>query len=573
MKVAMGEEKADLVIMNAKLLNVYTGEFLDGYSVSIKGKRIAYVGDHPNHTVGPETVVIHAEGKTLIPGFIDGHTHLAFLYSGSEFLKFAMKGGTTTIITETMEAFPVAGYDGVVEFMDSLSDQPIKILGTIPAMVSTSRFTHAIPLETLRLLLNRSDMIGLGETYWQAIFQTPDQMIPVLNETLLHGKTIEGHSAGAKGKKLAAYFSTGISSCHEPITPDEVLERLRLGIHVMIREGSIRRDLENIVKIKGSGLDFRRLSLVTDGIDPCDLMEKGYMEYIVQKAIDFGFDPITAVQMATLNVAEHFRLDGLIGGIAPGKYADMVIIPDPETIDAEYVISNGQVIARNGELRVSPRCHLFSEKSRRSIHLSGKLKPSDFRIIVTDDAMMKEVRVIEQITELVTKEMTVQFPVIDGEIRPDLSKDILKIAAIDRNHHPGKRFIGFIKGFGMQSGAIASSAAWDTSDIIVIGANDADMAFAVNRIHELQGGAVVCSKEEVLSELPLPVFGIISDASMETIAERTLEIKKSAAELGVPFSDPLLTLNTLTGAAIPYLRICEEGLVNLRDGQTLGLFI
>jgi adenine deaminase len=484
-----------------------------------------------------------------------------------------MVGGTTTIITETMEAFPVTGYEGVVDFLASLSDQPIKIFANAPAMVSISKKARGISKETLRKLLARDDILGLGESYWQVVIQEPDEFLPIFEETLRFGKRLEGHSAGAKGKKLMAYIAPGISSCHEPINAEEVLERLRLGMHVMVREGSIRRDLAPISRIKDAGVDLRRLILVTDGMEPGDLLEKGYMEFVVQKAIDCGFDPVNAIQMATINVAEYFFLDGIIGGIAPGKYADMLIIPDPGVIKAEYVISKGKIIAREGNLLVSPRKHVFSRESLNSIHLLRELEPSDFSIPVKKTSSHVNVRVIDQVTDLVTKELIVSVPVIDGEIRSDVSMDVAKVAAIDRGYFPGKIFVGLIRGLHLSTGAIACSASWDTSDIIVVGENDKDMAGAVNRIYALQGGAVAYARGKILAEIPLPVFGIISDMPMEMLSKRMEKIKRVIKDLGFPFDDPLLTLITLTGAAIPFLRICEEGLVNLKDGKTLGLIV
>ena len=571
--VILGKEKADLAIINATILNVYTGELLDHYSVSIKGEWIAYVGKNPEDTIGPHTKIIDAKGKTIIPGLIDGHAHLAWLFNISEFLLYAIQGGTTTIITETMETFPVMGYEGVVDFLSSLRDQPIKIFGTAPSMVSISKKALGISKATLKKLLLRDDILGLGESYWQVVMQEPEKFLPIFKETLKFGKRLEGHSAGAKGKKLMAYIAPGISSCHEPINAEEVLERLRLGMHVMIREGSIRRDLAPISRIKDAGVDLRRLILVTDGIEPGDLLEKGYMEFVVQKAIDCGFDPVDAIQMATINVAEHFFLDGIVGGIAPGKYADILIIPDPRIIKAEYVISKGKIIAREGNLLVPPRKHVFSRDSLNSIHLLRELEPSDFSIQVKKKSVHVNIRVIDQVTDLVTKELIISLPVIDGEIRRDVSKDILKVAAIDRRYFPGKIFVGLIRGFGLKGGAIACSAAWDTSDIIVVGENDKDMAGAVNRIYALQGGAVVYSGGKILAEIPLPVFGIIADMPIKMLAKRMEEITRIIKDLGFPFDNPLLTLVTLTGAAIPFFRICEEGLVNLKDGKTLGLIV
>jgi adenine deaminase len=572
-RVALGEEQADLAVINAKVVNVYTGEQLEDQAITVKGKWIAYVGKNADDAVGPDTEVIDAAGRTIIPGLIDGHTHIAWMFTAAEFLKYAMAGGTTTVVTETLEPYPVCGYAGVVDFLESLQDQPIKILATAPAMVSISSAARGITQKDLALLLARDDIIGLGESYWQSILQYPADILPQYEQTLLAGKTLEGHSAGAADKKLAAYVAGGITSCHEPINADQVLERLRLGLHILVREGSIRRDLAEIASIKDRGIDLRRLVLSTDGVEPRDLIEKGYMEFVLQKAIDYGFDPIAAVQMATLNVAEHFSLDAFIGGIAPGRIADMVMVPDIKTIDARMVISSGKVIARDGKLTVAPRRHTFTKESLNSVRLPRKMKPSDFVISADHDGATVNVRVINMVTDLVTAELVMPWPVTERELKPAIGQDVIKVAAVDRTHNPAQMTVGLIKGFGLKAGAMACSAAWDSSDIIVAGADDGDMAAAVNRIRELQGGVVVCENEKILAELPLPVFGIMSELPIETIAERLQEIKKEIAHLGVPFPDPILTLITLTGAAIPYLRICEEGLVNLKNGKALDVIV
>ena len=570
-KVALGEETADLAVINARLVNVYTGELLENQSITVKGQWIAYVGRNAQDAIGPETEVIDADGQVMIPGLIDGHTHIAWLFTAAEFLRYAMTGGTTTIVTETLEPYAVCGYEGIVDFLASLQNQPIKILATAPAMVSISSASRGISHDDLAKLLERDDILGLGESYWQSILQHPGDILPRYEQTRAAGKTLEGHSAGASDKKLAAYVAGGITSCHEPINAEQVLDRLRAGLHILVREGSIRRDLEEISRIKDRGIDLRRLVLSTDGVEPRDLLEKGYMEYVLQKAIDSGFDPIAAVQMATLNVAEHFSLDDAIGGIAPGRYADLVLIPDLKTVDARLVVSNGKLIARDGKLAALPRPHTYTRQSLNSVNLPQELKSSDFIIEVADDSEFVSTRVINMVTDLVTSEQELSWPVAGNQLNPDIDQDVIKIAAIDRFHNPGKLAVGLIKGFGLKSGAMACSAAWDTSDIVVVGTNDADMAAAVNRIRTLQGGAVVCENQQILAELPLPIFGIMSELPIEDIAERLKEVKRAAVRLGVDFPDPLLTLITLTGAAIPYLRICEEGLVNLKNGKGLAV--
>jgi adenine deaminase len=572
MQVALGRKTADLAVVNGRLLNVYTGEVLDGQAVCTAGAWIAYVGKNTAGKIGPHTEVIDADGRMLVPGLIDGHTHLAWLCGVAASLEPLMAGGTTAIVTEILEVYPVAGLAGVNHFLDALADQPIKIFATAPFMASISRRTRGIAPTDLDALLSRPEVVGLGESYWQAVLQEPEPAAVLLQKALEAGKTLEGHTAGARGDKLAAYLAAGISSCHEPITAAEVLERLRLGLCVMIREGSIRRDLDAIAAVKDAGIDTRRLVLVTDGLSPRDLIDKGGMEYVVRKAVAHGFDPIAAVQMATLNVAEHFRLDALIGGIAPGRLADMLLVADLRAFRVDTVVSNGRVIARHGRRFVRARPHHYPPACRTTVRLPCAFTPADFRIAAAGKTRV-QVRVIEMVTDLVTREKLLELPSPDGRIDADPGRDLLKVAAVDRTHVPGRCFVGLIAGFGLKTGALACSAAWDTSDIIVAGAADGDMAVALNRIRTLQGGAVVVADGAVIAELPLPVFGLMCEEPLEVVAAKSAAVTAAANRLGCPFPDPVLTLVTLTGAAIPYLRICEEGLVNLKSGRTVGLFV
>ena len=573
MEVALGRRPADLAVVNATLLNVYTRELLKGTGIAVRGRWIAYVGTEPGHTIGAATRVLDAGGMTVIPGLIDGHTHLASLCAPSEFLRYAMRGGTTTLITESMEPYPVAGRDGVLDFLEALGEQPVKILATAPAMASISRSTRGVPLAELIPLLQRDDVVGLGESYWQEVLREPDLYLPAGDAARQARKTLEGHSAGAGGGKLAAYAATGIDSCHEPIRAQEALERLRLGIRVMAREGAVRRDLQQIATLKDAGVDLRRLILVSDGAAPAELLEQGYMESVVRKAVQYGLDPITAIQAVTLNPAEHFHLSHLIGGIAPGRCADLVIVPDLRNPKAEWVVSNGRVIARQGELQVEPRRHLFPARCRRSVHLPRPVSAADFRIPAAGRGARVRVRAIEMVTDLVTREIHLEVPAAGGEIPGDAGLELIKAAAIDRRAGRDALFVGLIKGFGLAAGAMACSAAWDAADIIVVGASEQDMALAVNRVAELQGGIALCQGGRILQEIPLPVFGLLFEGPLEELVRRQKALKSDAARLGIPFPDPLLSLITLTTAAIPYLRICEEGYVNLKDGKTVGVFV
>lgn len=565
--VALGEQQADLLIRNADVADVYTREVLEGYSVAVKGERIAYVGPDASHTVGPATRVIDGEGKVLIPGLIDGHTHGLYYASPREFLRYAVRGGTTTIITELMElTFPL-GYAGLVDCIEAFTNQPIKIFFTVPPSVTFSKDAaqRAPTLEQLKELLRRDDVAGVGEGFWQEVLQGRTHYPALSEQALRLGKTAEGHAAGCRGPRLSAYLDYGVSSCHESVSADEVVEKIRLGLWAMIREGSIRRELDAIVKIRALGLDLRRAVLSTDGVDPRDLVAHGYLEHVVQRAVDAGFDPLVALQMATLNVAEHFRLDAMVGGIAPGKCADMVLIPNLHTIKALCVVSNGRIIAQDGKPTVEPR----DVSLKAGGVFKRRLSLGDFAVKI-DHKGSARVRVIDQVTELVTREALLDLPVHEGELRADPARDLLKVSVISCE---GRVFSCLIRGHGFKAGAMATSGAWETFSIIAVGTNDADMAAAVNRIYETGGGIVVCAQGAVHAELPLPIGGLLSDLTIEEIARRLNAVQEKAKDLGFRHPDAALTLATLTTAAIPFLRLSEDGLVDVRTGRVVEMIL
>jgi len=570
-RVALGEAEADLAIVNGSVVNVYTGE-VEEASVLIKGERIAYVGKDAG-AIGSGTKVIDAAGKTLIPGLIDGHTHIDVTYTINELLRFAIQGGTTTIITESCTIGTALGYEGIIHFLNSARRQPVKIFITAPPMVTISPVTeeHALTVPQLRKLLRRKDVLGLGEVYWGDVVNGHRRVLDLIAETVRQGKKVEGHSAGATGSKLQAYVSSGISSCHEPINAAEVLERLKLGLFVLVREGAVRRELEAISQIKDDDNVLNRLAISTDGVAPEQLISGGYMEFVVQKAIDLGFKPIRAIQMATVNVARHFAMDDVIGGIAPGKYADIAIIPNLKTVKAEYVISNGRLVAQNGQVLVPPRKHRYPRSLLNTVHLAKDFTADDFAIPV--EGHQVKVRLIDQVTNLVTREEFIDMPVTDGQLKADAGKNILKVAAIERSYGTGKRSTGLIRGLGLKKGAIATTDVWDCGDIIVVGADEADMAQAVNRIKELGGGVVVCAAGRITAEMPFQVAGTISTEPMEAIADKLERIQRAAEELGAKSSDIRLTLAVLPTPAIPFLRICSSGLFNLKSNRFVGLIV
>jgi adenine deaminase len=574
-KVALGEAEADLAITHGDVVNVYTAEIVRNQTILIKHDRIAYVGQNTSSSIGPHTKVIGASGKTVIPGLIDGHTHMDYLASTPEVVKYALKTGTTSIISETAQLSCSLGYRGVTEYLKSVRHQPIKFWITLPPMVSISPIfkQHIVTLKQVKRLLRRREVVGLGEVYWAPLLAGDKPQMDFICETVKAGKKVEGHSAGASANKLQAYAGLGITSDHEPTTSEEALERLRLGLSVMIREGEVRRDLERVSRIKEENLDFRRLSVSTDGIGPLQLTTDGFMDYLVQRCINLGFPPVQAIQMATLNVAEHFKLEDLVGGIAPGKSADILIIPELTKIKPETVISNGQIVFQNGEIIVPPRQHSYPAFMYKTLIVGRHFQALDFAVPCQTKARTLKVRVIDQVTNLLTREAILQLPTINGQVGMDPSSGVIKVAAVERLHSPGKTFTGFIRGIGLKRGAIATSTCWDASDINIVGADEADMAVAVNRIQELQGGTVICLDGEIVAEQSFPVGGMISTEPMEKLAANLRYLQAKAQELGCTSPDIRTTLSILTTAAIPYLRICESGLFNLRSNSPADLVI
>jgi len=575
--VALGKEKADLTIIGGDLVNVYTGEVLKGWGVATKGEWIAYAGEDAAHTIGPETTVIEASGKTLIPGLIDGHAHLLHTHATiHEFLKHVITTGTTTIVTEMLDFAFTVGYAGVADFLESVKDQPIKVFATAPSTLANGQveYRDSISTEEFDSLLANERVLGLGESNWVPVTRGDEPLMDLFARTLGQGKRLEGHSAGAKGNKLAAFVASGNSSDHEPIASREVLERLRLGMHVLIREGDVRHDLEAIAAIKDEPIDFRRLALTTDGMGAAHMLAHGFMDSLVRKAIELGFEPVTAIQMATLNVAEHFGLDSIVGGIAPGKQADIVVVPNIRDITPVHVISKGQQVVEKGLRTVEPRTHIYPDFMRKTVRLPRDLTAEDFKITVKDSGAGEvTVRAIDLGADIANKEALLPMKVANGSLELDTKRDIIKLAAIDRIHGTGKMFVGLVRGFGLKSGAFAATASWDASNILVVGASEADMAAVVNRIRELQGGSVVFANGKVLAELPMPISGQTAELSMEEIAGKFQQIQSSVESLGCGLDYAHLMLNTLTTTIVPSIRISTDGLLDIKSGKRVDLFV
>jgi len=574
--VALGNEKADLAILGGDVVNVYSGELLEGWAVAVKGDRIAYVGPDASHTVDHETRVIDASGKVLIPGFIDGHAHVMHTYGTlDEFLKYVIPTGTTTIISETLDFAFTLGYEGALEYLEACRNQPIKLFATAPSTIANGQLDYRsnITSEQFQNLLEHEMILGVGESNWVPAIRGNQALFELFAHTLSFGKKLEGHAAGAKGNKLVAFAATGNSSDHEPITADEALDRLRLGMYVLIREGDVRNDLEAVSKIKDWNVDLRRLSISTDGIGVKHLMNVGYLNSVAQKAIELGFDPITAIQMVSLNVAEHFGIDDVVGGISPGRFADVIVIANLKNIKPEVVISNGRIIAQKGVCMIEPEKHKYPDILRDTIRFPRDIGPEDFSIRVDHEAGQVTARVIDLGRDIANKEAQMEMNVVDCEVKADVERNIIKISAIDRVHNSGKMFTGLIRGFGLKKGAIGVTASWDAANIIVVGASDQDMAKAVEHIRKMGGGSVVVVDGQVLADLPMPIACQTSELPMKEIDARMDQIQQIVSDLGCTLPYAHLMMVTLTTTIVPSIRISTSGLLDIKSGKTVDLFV
>ncbi|UCC66712.1 MAG: adenine deaminase, partial [Deltaproteobacteria bacterium] len=557
-----------IIILDGTLANVYTGEFLRGKSIAIKGERIAYIGKDPTVRVGPNTRVIDAKGMFLIPGFIDPHTHCDTFQTPSEISCFALLHGTTAIITEIFSITNALGLTGAKLFLKQLKKQALHIFAVAPTISylrgNDGHGHRVITAEEMRELLKEDQIVGMGEVSWPYVVDYHEELLELIGHTLSLGKYVEGHSAGARGRKLLAYLSAGVGSCHESTSEDEVWEKLRLGMWTFIREGSIRKELPGVKGIAQKGIDLRRLGLASDTILPSQLVKEGYMDRVVERAIDMGFPPMQALQMATINPAQRFGLERIIGGIAPGRSADIAIIPDLHNMQPLWVIARGKVAVEEGRLALP----LSKDKYPTSVRQVF----ARFPVFVSEGFCLPvkgKTRVISIEGEVFTKEDYIE---LSQEMRyqGDPQKDILLSSVINR-HNPQRSFTGLVKGFGLKCGGVASSISFDTSDIIAVAATAHDMAAAVNRVVELGGGIVVHAQGNVLAELSLPIAGVESDLSLEKIAIRLEKIQKALWTLGSRLLNPLLALRTLTYYGVPHLRMADDGYYHVSRGEKVGL--
>ena len=564
--VAMGDNFADLILINCSLVNVYTKEIQDKIQVAISGDTIAFVGVDASHTKGPKTKILDVKNKFISPSFVDPHIHIDHFISPSEFIKKSLLCGVTSLFPDSIDIVSVCGYKGFKEFLRITKNLPMRFFHTVPGGLPVDeKFSHGrtLSIKQEREVVNSPSVIGLGEVFsWTKVTKRDSRTMQSIKQMHEQNCIINGHTAGASGKKLNAYVGSGIFSCHEPINFDQVIERLRLGMWIMIREGSIRRDLKQIIPMVIShGTYTNRLMFCSDGVDPIDISSYGHIDHCVRSAIKLGIDPIDAISMASKNCFDYYNLGQQFGGIAPGKIADILILDDLKKIKINTVMLGGKTIVSNGKLLPTISKPKIPKWITSTLKLS-KLSENDFSIKSSNK--YENVNVIDMKTEIVTERTTQDLHVKDENISPSFDKDVWKVAAFDRTYGTKKHTVGFLKNFGPEIGAFASSWSFHENDLIVIGSNEKDMAIACNKLSKSQGGMIVVKDGKTIASMPFQLAGIISLDSIEHVAEQFLEINTSMYDSGCKFKKPHLIPVFLPFLALPDIRILYSGIVDVK---------
>ncbi|MFH1638052.1 MAG: adenine deaminase [Candidatus Woesearchaeota archaeon] len=553
---ALSEKKPDLVLKNGFIVNVYTGEKSKG-DIAISGKKI--VGMYDSYE-GKKNIDV--TGKYVVPGLIEGHIHVeSSMLSLEEFCRTVLPLGTTAIIADPHEIANVMGEKAIMEFLANAKKIPMDIFITLPSCVpSTDMETSGSELtaEQINRLANIDRVCCLGEVMnYPGVLNKDTELLKKIEYVRKQWKRVDGHCPLLSGKELSAYIAAGVGSDHESTTGKEALEKLRKGMYLMIREGSASKDMKAIIPyLTSSGVSLHRCMFVSDDRHPGHLLEGGHIDHNIRKAISLGIEPAKAIRMASYNVAKHFGLRGH-GSIGVGKMANLVVADDLHYFRVFMTIHRGKIVAKEGKIVVKIPDGKYSKEALNSVKLKKTFKASDFRI----KGRSAKARVIGAGESLITKKLEMKAPFKDGELKIDASKDILKIAVIERHKGKNNFSVGLVNGFGLKQGAIASTVAHDSHNIVVVGANEDDMACAVNRLGKIQGGLVAVKNGKVVSELQLRLYGLMSTEPIGKVNENLKKLHTAAASFGCTLKSPFMTLSFMALPVIPELKITDKGLV------------
>jgi adenine deaminase len=565
--VSIGDSYADLILQNCSLINVYTNEIQEKIQISIKNDRIAFVGNNASHTLGPKTKVLDVKNKHVCPSFVDPHIHIDHFVTPAEFVKKSLLCGVTSLFPDSIDIVSVCGYRGFKEFLRQTQNLPMRFFHTIPGGLPVDRkFSHGktLSIQEEKDAIGLQSVVGLGEVFsWTKVTKRDPKTIKSLKQMHENHCIINGHTAGASGKKLNSYIASGIFSCHEPINFDQVLERLRLGMWIMIREGSIRRDLKEIIPLVLSNKIYKnRLMFCSDGLDPSDITNIGHIDHCVRESIKLGMNPIDAICMASRNCFDYYKMGNEFGGIGPGKIADILILDDYKKIKIHKVILGGKIVVSDGKLVQqlhTPKVPAWMQKTVKI----PKLYPKFFN--VNSKNTDETVNTILMKTEIVTQKNTSNLDVKDSNVVASYDKDIWKVAALDRTFGSKTHAVGFLENFGADIGAFASTWSFHENDMIVIGSNENDMADACNKLTKSQGGLIIVKDGKTLASLPFQLGGIISTDPIEKVTKNFTKINDVLSDSGCKFKKPHLIPLFLPFLALPDIRILYSGIVDVKS--------
>jgi adenine deaminase len=561
--VAAGRTRADLVLKNASVVNVFTGDIETG-DLAIHSGYIAGIGKYVGSSV------VDLKGKYVVPSFIDGHVHVeSSMVVPLQYARAVVPRGTGAVVADPHEIANVLGMEGIMYMSKSMRGGPLEFYIMLPSCVpSTDLETNGVSLDFLdiRPLLTEHNVLGLAETmnYQGVVYRDPD-ILEKIRVTLNIGKRIDGHAPGLTGMELNAYASARVTSDHECTTLEEATEKLGVGMHIHIREGSTAKNLKSLAGlIQPHTAMF--CSFVTDDRNTLDLIEQGHIDYMIREAVSYGVDPVLAIKVATISTAKHYGLQ-YRGAVAPGYHADIVVLDSLERIGVKMVYKQGLLVAKDGELtwdmgeQEAPRL-------RRSVNITW-LEPEDFQIKARGDKM-NVIGIIPD--QIITEHLIEETRIENGLAVSDVDRDIAKVAIIERHNASDVTGIGFVKGLGIEEGAMVSSIAHDSHNIVVVATSDNDLIAAAIQIVRMQGGLAVVQNEKVIESLPLPIAGLMSDKPIEEVSEKIQNLKDAAVKLGSNLSEPFMTMAFLSLPVIPKLKITDKGLVDVERFRLIDLF-
>lgn len=553
-KVARGEQPADLLFTNANVVNVFTGEVEQG-NVAVKGHFIAGVGKYHE-----AKQVIDLDGKYLAPGLINGHTHLeSSMLDVGQYARAVVPRGTLAVVTDLHEIANVCGLEGMRYVLDRARCLPLELFLMAPSCVPATHLETAgaqLDADDIRRVLRWRQCIGLGEVMnFPGVLSADPQVMSKIGYAA--GKVVDGHAPGVSGNDLNAYVAAGIRSDHESVTFEEAREKLARGMYVMIREGSSEKNLEALLPLV-TDKTYKRCLFVVDDRSCVDLLRDGDIDSVVRKAIRLGLEPVRALQMATINAAEHFRLERL-GAVAPGYLANLIVFSDLSDFRVESAYYHGRLVAREGE-------PLFQAgRSAGGLNNAVRIKPLNAEMLKLMPSGETEYVVEIVPGQIITRKRQEKVKIQEGLVVPDIDHDILKLVVIERHKATGNVGVGLVTGFGLKYGALASSIAHDSHNIVAVGTSDDDIIEAVREIERLQGGLVVADSGRMVASLALPVAGLLSDEPLEKVVAGLESVEQAAVELGTTLTSPFSTLSFVALPVIPELRLTDLGLVDVNE--------